>query len=265
MVSRVLFLGTAGDMLVTGKQTRASGGIAMELEGLRVLLNPGPGAVVRACQYQINLREVDVVIATQNSVLASNDVNAVIDGMTNGGLDTKGILMATSEVLEGGQKLYPAVSALHREQLEKIITLKPEHKVALNTVEFVPTLVKGIGVGLKISLSDSKIGYTGMTGFSRQIAEQYDGCDLLIICVPHFTKKSEDGLNVEEAVKFIQIAKPRMVVVTGFGVKILENDLLSSVREIQRQTQIETVAAKEGLIFDPASYSQSQRQKRLVV
>jgi hypothetical protein len=265
MASRVLFLGTAGDVIVTGKQSRASGGIAMELEGLRILLNPGPGAVVRACQYQINLREVDVVIATQNTILAANDVNAVVDGMTNGGLDTKGVLLCSSEVIDGIGKLNPAISSQHKEQIEKIITLKPEQKVALNSIEFIPTEVKGTGVGLKIKTTDATIGYTSVTGYSRQIAEQYDGCDLLIICVPHLTKKSEDGLNVEDAIKFIQIAKPRMVVVTGFGVKLLEGDLLGSIREMQRQTQIETVAAKEGLIFDPNSYSQSQRQKRLVV
>ncbi len=264
MSSKILFLGTAGDSMVMGKQNRATGGIALQAGGLNFLINPGPGSLVRAKQYQLNLREVDIVIVTENTLLSANDVNAVIDGMTNGGLDTKGVLACHPSVLEGTTKAYPAVSPLHKNYVEKIITLRPQNKIALNSVEIIPVEIKGDGYGLIVNTEGSSIGYTSNTGFSKAVAEEYAGCDVIVICVPNVSKKSDTKLNIDDAIKFIDIAKPRLCVVTNFGTKLLETDLLSSIRLIQRETKVETIAAKEGLIIDPKSYAASEKQRRLL-
>lgn len=264
MGSRIVFLGTAGDSIVMGKQSRASGGIYIEYDNLAMLINPGPGSVVRAKQFGISMRELDVVIVSENSLLAASDVNTVVDAMTNGGLDPKGILVCPEEVLMGNDKFHPAISKTHKNVLERIIKLQVGDRVALNDVEIRPVERKSTGIGYKITTPHYCIGYVGSSGFSKHITGQYAKCDILILNVPNTAKKSDSELNIETATAFISAVKPKLAVLTGFGVKMVESDILSVMRQIQRDSKVQTVAAKEGLTIDPKSYSANVRQKTLL-
>lgn len=266
--SRILFLGTAGDSLVMGKQLRACGGIYVETEDLQILINPGPGALVRARQYNVNPREIDAILVSENTLLTANDTNTIIDAMTNGGLDTKGVLICAPNVLEGTNNYHPAISPFHKKCVEKIIALKEGDKVAINSVEIKPMKCKGKSddnVGFFIETPSFTLGFVGNTGYQKQIAEQYKKCDILILNVPHLTKKTNHDLFIEDAIKFIEDAKPQLAVLTHVGIKMLESDLLTQVRNIQRETNVQTVAAKEGMMIDPKSYSATQRQKKLII
>ena len=68
-----------------------------------------------------------------------------------------------------------------------------------------------------------------------------------------------------DAIKLIQIAKPQLAIISHLGIKMLESDLLTLIRNIQRETKVQTIVAKEGMVIDPKSYSATQRQKRLIV
>ena len=266
--SRILFLGTAGDSLVMGKQLRACGGIFVETQDLRFLINPGPGSLVRARQYNVNPREIDAILVSENSLMAANDTNAIIDAMTNGGLDTKGIVICSPNVMEGTKDYNPAISPFHQKCVEKIIRLKADDKVAMNSIEVRPMKSKGVNpddIGFHIYTPSFTLGYVGNTGYQKQIAEQYKNIDILIINVPHVTKKTSHDLFIEDAIKFIQDAKPQLAVLTHIGIKMLESDLLTHIRTIQKETNVQTIAAKEGMIIDPKSYSATQRQKKLII
>ena len=54
-MARIIFLGTAGSTAVVSKQLRASGGIIIQVEDLQFHLDPGPGALVKAKEYGVNL------------------------------------------------------------------------------------------------------------------------------------------------------------------------------------------------------------------
>jgi len=266
--SRILFLGTAGDSLVMGKQLRACGGIFVETEDLQFLINPGPGSLVRARQYNVNPRELDALLISENTLLEASDANTIIDAMTNGGLDTKGVIICAPNVLEGTKNYHPAISPYHKKCVEKIIALKEGDKVAMNSVEVRPMRTKGRNednVGFQIYTPSFTLGYVGNTGYQKQIAEQYKGVDILIVNVPHIIKKTQTDLFIEDAIKLISDAKPQLAILTHVGIKMLESDLLTLVRQVQRETNVQTIMAKEGMVIDPKSYSATQRQKKLIV
>ena len=118
-MNRILFLGTAGARYVVSKQLRASGGIYLEREGQRIIIDPGPGCLVKlaSSEPKIDPTEIDIILLTHKHIDHATDVNALIDGMTGGGFSKKGILVAPRDALEDD----PVVLHYHREFLDKII------------------------------------------------------------------------------------------------------------------------------------------------
>ena len=121
LMDRIVFLGTSGDSRVTAKQQRASGGFVLQIGEFQFHVDPGPGALVRAKEFAINSRATSGVIVTNNHLNHAHDVNAIVDAMTLGGIDKKGVLIGCESALHGGELRPPALSGFHRNCLERII------------------------------------------------------------------------------------------------------------------------------------------------
>lgn len=269
MNSKITFLGTAGDIFTAGKQVRASGGVVLKAGDNQIHLDPGPGALVRAMQNNVNLRENNIIVATNNNLLNCNDVNAVIDASTYGGFDKKGVLIAAKSVINGTEEENPWLSRSQSNNVEKIIAASPGQRIGIEEIEIniMPAISDDPdGIGLKIITNDFILGYSSDTKYSKDLAKKYRGCDILILNVT-FPKgdKSGNHLNSEDAVKFIREVNPRLAIIKNFGIYVIKSDPLYESREIQKQTGVKVVAAKDGMSLTPDSYSAESRQKRLNV
>jgi ribonuclease BN (tRNA processing enzyme) len=261
MGSTITFLGTAGDSLVMSKMRRGCGGIVLNFEHLQFHIDPGPGALIRANLSNINPREHTCVISTSDQIHRTNDLNCIIDSMTRSGIDKKGVLIAPLNVLSGENS---AVREKYKTYVEKTITIEPGKKIGIDVVDIEGLHTTGDSVGLKISLPDFVLGYTSSTGYKQSIADQFKGVDVLILNVTFpnsIDYKTE--LNRETASKIIETAKPKLAVITNFGIKMIQADPLYEAREIQIATDTTTIAATDGLQISPESYSAKSAQKRL--
>ena len=54
-----------------------------------------------------------------------------------------------------------------------------------------------------------------------------------------------------------------MAIITHFGINFLKADPLYEIREIQKQTNTQVIAAKDGMVVNPISYDVQQGQKTL--
>lgn len=257
-MSKIIFLGTAGDSLVMGKQIRASGGIFVSYDDVSILLNPGPGALVRARQFEVSLRELDAVVVSQAGVLHANDVNAVIEAMTNKGLDNKGVFIAPTSASH-------MISDVHRNYLEKAITINPGDRVALNEMELFPINVSDEKkVGYRLSTPKFCIGFVGDCGFEKRISKEFEKCDIMIFSIPKITGEFNAD-KIGHIVQYAAQCEPSIIILTDFGIKANDTQILEYVRGVQRQTKIHAVAAKDGMTINPEDYSSKVRQKKLKV
>ena len=96
------FLGTAGARFVMLKQLRASGGIWINYEGVNVLLDPGPGSLLRCLSSRPKLdpEQLDSVIITHRHLDHSNDVNVMLEAMTEGGFRKRGSLFLPADAID---------------------------------------------------------------------------------------------------------------------------------------------------------------------
>jgi len=263
---KIIFLGTAGNTAVVSKQLRGSGGIIIQVEDLQFHLDPGPGALVKAREFGINPHNTTAILVSHNHINHCSDLNAMIDAMTHGGIERRGLILGSKSVLQPQNESYPVISKYHQQLVEKIIPLEKNHKVGIELVEInaIPTEHHDpTAVGFKIFCPKLTISYTGDTAISDELLESLTGSNLLILNVPYPSKKEVHGnLNTDDAIKIVSHVRPKLVILTHFGSDMLKADPILEAREVQRITGVQTIAAQDGLIISPSgvSYSKSPIQ-----
>jgi len=264
---KLIFLGTGGDAIVVGKQIRSAGGIILQVENNQFHIDPGPGAVARAKDYGVNLRNNVAVLVSHNHLNHCNDVNAVISAMTLGGLDRKGVLVTNKTTYNGNHEMEPYLTKFHRNMIERSMILEPGQRVGINEIEIRATRTHHSdpeAIGFKFLTPNFIMGYTSDTGYSHDLVEDFSGADIMIFnTVNPKEKKDKYQLNLEDVLRLISEIKPKLAIITHFGIKMEEVDILNEARRIQRQTKIQTIAARDGMAINPVSYSVSLRQKTL--
>lgn len=257
-MSRIIFLGTAGDSAVVTKQFRASGGIILQLEGLQFHLDPGPGVLQNAKEVGINLHYTSAIIVSNNSVNHCNDLNIAIDAMTHGGIETRGLVLGSKAVLQTTDNSTPFLTKHHQTLVEKVVPMEKNHKIGIELVEINALPVNhhnSHNLAFKFFCPKFTLGYTGDTSYNQELTESLTGSDILILNVPYPGETGKNNnLDTASAIKIISQVRPKIAIITHFGLEMLKADPIQEAREIQRITGVQTVAAKDGLLITPESY-----------
>ena len=271
MQSGIIFLGTGGDIFVSGKQQRASGGIIVQDQGYQFHLDPGPGALVKAKEFGVNPRETTAVLVSHAHLNHCNDLNAVLAAMSHNGLDVKGVLVASESVIHGNDTFDPYLTKFHRKCVEKVLVAQPGKRFGIEATEvqtFGVHHTDPTAVGFKLFMPNFVLTYPGDTAYSKDLIEFCMKSDMLILnnVFPKGTdEKDRHNLSTDDVIKIADKARPRLLVLTHFGRKMLAADPLYESREVQKATSVQVLAATDGMVVNPLSYAASARQKTLRV
>ncbi len=263
MGSRILFLGTAGDAVVMGKQHRRSGGIIFSYESIQFHINPGPGALVMAKMASLNLRENIAVIISRNDILSCNDVNAVISAMTVDGLDKRGVLLCPSSLLSESGSQDSFLNKKYRDFLEKIITLENTKKIAISQIE-IDVIKQKHSFGFKFITPRFNLAFIPELLPSQELFEFLKSSDILILSMAEDGRSQENFKAVlNNAKKILEKSKPQLAILTGFTYTALRSEPLYIAREMQKSSGVQIIAAKDGMTINPVSFAATVRQKKL--
>ncbi len=263
MIHKITFLGTAGD-LKTAANYKSAGGFIVLTQGYQLHFEPGIGAIECAKKNNVNLRNNVAVIATSNSILSCNDLNAVADYMTLEGEDRHGVLIGAVSIINGSNNENPILKETSRKYLERVIGLKAGDKVAIAEIDVYAQRIDSkdsTAIGIIIDSAGYKIGYIPESGFMVSIAKSYEGVDTLILSLKHPTSYGEaKTMNVTDAIKFIDIAKPKHVIVTGLGFKLASEQSINLLRDLQKKTGIPTIVAEDEQTISLTSYKKHKQE-----
>lgn len=244
----IKFLGTAGARFVMIRQLRSSGGIWLQYKTTNIIIDPGPGSLVRcnSSKPKLDPTSLDGIILTHKHLDHSGDVNVMVEAMTEGGFRKKGILFAPRDALGDDGVVFNYLKGFP----EKIITLK-RGKFSLGDIKFEASLKNFHSVetyGLKFFLDDKIISFISDTKYFDEIIRVYKDSDLLILNVVFYQKRKEyEHLCLEEAIEIIKKILPQKAIITHFGMTMLRQKLFQLEKKIREETSLNIKFAYDGM------------------
>ncbi len=255
-MNKLKFLGTAGARFVVTKQLRKSGGIWLTLDDTNILIDPGPGSLNRclSSKPKLNPLDLDGIILTHRHLDHSNDINIMIEAMTNGGFKKKGIVYAPEDAL----KEDPVILKYIRTYVEKIEILKENGTYTIGKISF-STPIKHIhGVetyGLNINGKNCSISIITDTKYFNGIESHYNGDIFIINSVLIEGKDYINHLSINDVENIISIKKPKLTILTHFGMSIIKAKPWEITEKLSKKLGINIIAANDGMEIDLDNYS----------
>ncbi len=263
----IKFLGTAGARFVMIRQLRSSAGIWYHLDGFHLLVDPGPGTLVRCASSRprLNPGDLDAILLSHIHIDHSTDINVMIEGMTDGGLKQRGMLLAPTEALQGENRVVlPYLQSAPR----KTEILTPGVVIPLSDQwqVHIPPFTHDHGVetyGYILEGPNLRIGHITDTAFFDALFEGYSNVDVLILNVVRLRDDNDRArgilhLNVADAERLIAAIRPQQAILTHFGMTLLKAHPWEVAQQLSQKTGISVIAANDGMRFSLSDMAGNQ-------
>lgn len=245
MTDELIFLGTAGGRLTVAKQLRASGGFWAILGGTRLHVDPGPGALVHchARALKLDPTTLDAIVLTHKHIDHAGDVNAMIEAMTEGGFKKRGVVLAPRDAYEDD----PVILRYVRSYAERTDVLVEGGVYQIGAIRIeTPLRLKHPAetYGLRLVGRNLTVSLIACTGHFPALEEAYTG-DVLILNVLFLPRRDDTHLCLEDAQRLIAAIRPRLAILTHFGMTMVRARPWELAEQVSQATGIKTIAARD--------------------
>jgi phosphoribosyl 1,2-cyclic phosphodiesterase len=206
---------------------------------------------VHAAKERPDLVGLDGIILTHKHLDHANDVNVLIEAMTDGGFKKRGILFCPQDAIGEDAVVFQYV----RRHLEMITILTEKGQYSVKDVAFSTPVRHRHPVetyGLIFHLSKT-IGLITDTRFFEGLPDHYHA-DCLIINVlrskPLGSHNTIQHLALDDVRKIILEARPQVAILTHFGMNIIQEKPHLLAQKLQKETGVEVIAARDGMKWE---------------
>ncbi|MHC1610760.1 MAG: MBL fold metallo-hydrolase [Candidatus Methanospirareceae archaeon] len=255
--AEITFLGTAGARFVMITQFRSSAGTVLTLKETNILIDPGPGTLVKfaSSKPKLNPAKLHAIILTHKHLDHSNDVNVMIEAMTEGGFKPRGVLLSPKDALENEGDA--VVLNYHKGLLDRIEVFEEGGSYSVGNLEIqtpkrhVHGLVETYGLNIKAQGEEATVvSFIADTLYFDGLEEYYDG-DVLVLNVAMYKRREGvDHLCLADAKRIIESNRPKVAILTHFGMTMLRNKPWEIAKQLSEETGVEVIAARDGMRFD---------------
>ncbi len=246
----VKFLGTAGARFVVLKQLRASGGLWLRLAGQTLAIDPGPGALVKVhtSRPKLDPAKLDAILVSHKHLDHTNDVNALVEAMTEGGHRQRGVLLGPADAIDGDSP----ICAYILRYVARVVRLQEGEAYQVGDLR-VRVAARhdhpDETYGFMFEGGAEKVGLIVDTRFHEWVAAKYLGAELLIIntVLAENPERRVYHLAIEDAEAIIREVRPRRAVLTHFGMRLLQAKPWLIAPAMSERLGIEVIAATDGM------------------
>ncbi len=236
-------------------QLRYSAGTYLDINGVKIILDPGPGTLLRCARTHppIDASQLDAIILSHAHIDHSGDVNAMIDAMTCGGWDKRGKFFAPQECLVGENRI---LLNYIKKAPEEIVQLEAKSEYSIDHLRFNTSPPHQHDVetyGLKFHLDNGILSFVTDTLFFDNLPNIYKNSKWMVINVVRQTGyigRKFKHLCMSEAETLIGEIQPEWAVLTHFGMSIVNANPGEMADEISRNTGVNTIAARDDMRLD---------------
>ena len=246
----ITFLGTGGARVMVANQILASGGLWLSLGGTEILVDPGPGCIVQSTKRKLRAGKLSAIILSHRHLDHSGDVNVMVEAMAQGGLKKpRGWFFAPADALETETVIFSYL----KDYLEGIEILKEGKSYSIDNVSFT-TPIRHIHpvetYGMLFKTGEHTFSYIADTRYFDGLCHSY-ASELLIINVVFIEPKPPiDHLSVPDAKRIVTELKPKVAILTHFGMTMWRAKPWEIAQRLSQETGIRVIAARDGMRFD---------------
>ena len=254
----IIFLGTAGARFMVTKQLLASGGLWLNLGGTEILLDPGPGCIVQSTKRKLSPDKLSAIILSHRHLDHAADVNIMVEAMTHGGFLRHGRLFAPADALEPE----PVIFSYLKSYLDGIEVLQEGKSYSVGNISFttpIRHIHRAETYGMVFTTAEHTFAYIADTRYFDGL-RKYAGSELLIMNVVFLESRPPasnpmtptEHLSVLDAEQIITELKPKVAILTHFGMSVWQANPSLIAESLTERTGIKVIAARDGMKFDLA-------------
>ena len=245
----ITFLGVAGARFMVTRQLAASGGIWLNLRNTQILVDPGPGSIVQSNKRKFDAEKLSAIILSHRHLDHSADVNIMIEAMTNGGFNRHGRLFAPGDAI----REEPVIYSYLKNYIDDITVLEEGKSYKVGNISFSTPIrhvhpVETYGMIFKSPMYT--FSYIADTRYFESLCDSYRSNLLIINMVLTEPRPTIDHLSIPDVVNIVKEIKPRVVILSHFGMHIWREKPWLIAEDISQKTGIKVIAARDGMKFD---------------
>ncbi len=242
------FLGTGGGRFATITQKRRTAGIRITNEEVNIHLDPGPGALIYSINTGLDPQKITAILVSHSHPDHYTDAEVLIEAMTRGTLQKRGILAAANSVLNGNPTCEASISKYHQKMPQQTITATSGTVFQVGSIKVTATKARHTDpdtVGYRFSIPDfGDFAYTSDTEYYTDIGKHYEDVRLLILCVMRPGGKPWKGhMTTDDAIRILREAKPEAAVLTHLGMQMIFKGPAWEAERAAQETGISVIAA----------------------
>ena len=242
----IVFLGTGGARYVVAKQLRATGGLLFRIGGKNILVDPGPESLYRLLTFlpKFAPEKIDAIILTHKHIDHSADINVYLDVITKGGFNKHGILLAPADAFGEDGVIFKYLLDF----LDETIIIKENYTFRIDGLQFAFPLRHEHRVetyGFKLLHEGYTISYITDTKYFEKLIPAYRA-DVVIMNLIKLEPSEIDHLSVDDCAEIITGIKPKVAIITHFGMTMIRKGPWNVARQLKAKTGITVLAAEDG-------------------
>jgi len=173
----------------------------------------------------------------------------MIEAMTEGGFKKRGIVFVPQDAVN-----VDSVILEHTQKFpEKIVFLKAEESYKVGQIAF-STPISHIHpvetYGLKFNLGKTSVSYIVDTLYFEGLSDYYKADIVIISTVFYEPRLGIEHLNLQDAQRIISDIKPKIAVLTHFGMTMLRAKPHEIALKLRRELGANVLAAYDGMTLD---------------
>jgi len=246
----IKFLGTAGGRTVVFRQLRHSGGMWLHLSGINILIDPGPGSLIRIFENNLEPKDIDIFVLSHRHLDHVADINSVLESATESTKNKKDLLIAPEDTVEGED---PVILKYLKKGIKRFVHTKENIEVEYKGIKIkshIKHIHQGAEVyGLSFNSDEKSVVYVPCGKFYEKMLTGYPKNADLMIFNTTFVKPKPNvkHLSAEDVKVMLKELKPKKAVITHFSLDILKSNPKKVAHDIQESTGIPTVAAEDNM------------------
>lgn len=235
---RLIFAGTGGGRFVMARQLRSTAGFQLKIDDKLIHIDPGPGTLLRYKMLKLDPSKLDAIVVSHNHPDHCIDAVALAEAMSAGTSRKKGSWIVNktfsnfvSEYHKNVTKDFVVMEAGDEFDIGVKITAIPCEHTDENTIGF---LIEG-KEGSLYYMSDTAL-------LPEHLKIKAD----VLVC--NFTALKGNGrMGLDEHVEIAKKLRPIKMILTHFGLRVLQHGPEAIAREIREKSGIDVLAARDDM------------------